>query len=294
MERPPTIAICVGATKAGTSWLYEQLAVHPECHFRTIKELHFFDAMAHGWAGEQIAAQRADLVRFRGWLTTVPPEQVVRVEQRIVDVTEWIAVLERGDGDLAGYVGYLLEGRNGRPVVGEVTPAYSKLNRAVLRRIAGMAADVRIIYLMRDPVARMWSHVRMLAERQADRAGPFGKRARAVFDEVVAVDPLVQHRGDYAKALDKLTAAVAPDKLLVLFSEEMTTETGMRRIWDFLGVAPVEARTDRRVHEGMPLAMSRDQRTRARAALMPQYRAVAKRFAALPEAWVRSMEEVAA
>ena len=36
---------CVGAAKAGTSWLYSQLAAHPECHFRAIKELHYFDAI---------------------------------------------------------------------------------------------------------------------------------------------------------------------------------------------------------------------------------------------------------
>lgn len=290
----PVIAICVGATKAGTSWLYEQLATHPECHFRTIKELHYFDAMTHGWAEEQIAAHRADLERFRGWLTQVPDEQVARIEQRITDVTAWIAVLERGGIDPAAYLDFLQDGRGQRTVVGEVTPAYSKLNLKVLRRIAEMAADVRIIYLMRDPVARMWSHVRMLAQREAGGLARFDKRAESVFDAVVASDPLVQHRGDYAKALDKLSQAVAPGKLLVLFSEEMMTQGGMRRIWDFLGVTPVPGAYDRRVHEGEALAMSPDQRARARAALLPQYRAVARRFAVLPEAWVRSMEEVAA
>ena len=43
-----TMAICVGATKAGTSFLYEHLAAHPQCHFRTIKELHYFDKVLTG------------------------------------------------------------------------------------------------------------------------------------------------------------------------------------------------------------------------------------------------------
>ena len=42
MNREPTFLFCVGATKAGTSWLYEHLYAHPECRFRTIKELHDF------------------------------------------------------------------------------------------------------------------------------------------------------------------------------------------------------------------------------------------------------------
>lgn len=40
--------------------------------------------------------------------------------------------------------------------------------------------------------------------------------------------------------------------------------------------------------------MTADQRARARTALMPQYEYVAREFPALPEAWRRSMEEVAA
>ncbi|MDB5657806.1 MAG: hypothetical protein JWS10_421 [Cypionkella sp.] len=35
MSKQPTLLFCVGATKAGTSWLYDHLFAHPECHFRT-------------------------------------------------------------------------------------------------------------------------------------------------------------------------------------------------------------------------------------------------------------------
>ena len=43
MTGDPTILFCVGATKAGTSWLYTYLLDHPECHVRSVKELHYFD-----------------------------------------------------------------------------------------------------------------------------------------------------------------------------------------------------------------------------------------------------------
>ena len=48
-----TLMFGVGATKAGTSWLYRYLADHPECHLRSIKELHFFDALDTGKVEQQ-------------------------------------------------------------------------------------------------------------------------------------------------------------------------------------------------------------------------------------------------
>ena len=35
---------CIGAQKAGTSWLYTLLATHPECHL-PVKEVHYFDTV---------------------------------------------------------------------------------------------------------------------------------------------------------------------------------------------------------------------------------------------------------
>ena len=34
---------CVGATKAGTSWLYRALHDHPGCAVRAVKEMHYWD-----------------------------------------------------------------------------------------------------------------------------------------------------------------------------------------------------------------------------------------------------------
>src|SRR4029453_18936667 len=39
--------LCVGAQKAGTSWLYHQLVSHPDFWMPPVKELHYFDEMTH-------------------------------------------------------------------------------------------------------------------------------------------------------------------------------------------------------------------------------------------------------
>ncbi|HHS89575.1 MAG TPA: sulfotransferase family protein, partial [Rhodobacteraceae bacterium] len=45
MPDQPTIFFGVGAAKSGTSWLYRYLEGHPETHLRSVKELHYFDAL---------------------------------------------------------------------------------------------------------------------------------------------------------------------------------------------------------------------------------------------------------
>jgi hypothetical protein len=45
------LVYCIGATKAGTGWVYQYLRAHPECHMRTLKELHFFDTLEFGLTG---------------------------------------------------------------------------------------------------------------------------------------------------------------------------------------------------------------------------------------------------
>lgn len=294
MRQGPTIMICVGATKAGTSWIYEQLAAHPDCHFRTIKELHYFNTMQSGRPAARIREHNAEKDRLKRKLEDAMPWDMARLRRRIADLRDWVQVLSAPTADLDAYLGYLLAGRGTQAVVGEVTPAYATLPVEVLQRIAGMADDVRIVYLMRDPVARMWSHVRMLARRENPDPALYEGAVAAKFDGVVASDPVMEQRGDYAAALGKLRLAVAPERLLVMFTEDLMTPAGMARLWDFLGVAPGAADFGRRVHEGAPLAMSAAQRAQARAALMPQYEFVAREFPALPAAWRKSMEEAIA
>src|SRR3954454_22181194 len=38
--------LCIGAQKAGTGWLYEQLRSHPDFWMPPMKELHYFDRLA--------------------------------------------------------------------------------------------------------------------------------------------------------------------------------------------------------------------------------------------------------
>lgn len=290
MASAPTYLICVGATKAGTSWLFDHLAGHPDCYLRTVKELHYFDPPESGLSRMQARTNTAEIARLTARLAGMGAEQAALIRRRIADRAAWNAVLDKGPDDLAAYRGYLTEGLTTQRVVADVTPSYALLPVAGLRRLLGVAADVRIVYLMRDPVARLWSHVRMLAQREAKPGQDVAALAGARLDRALAGDDLYfGGRGDYKGCVERLHAVCYPGRLLVIFTEELVTLPGVARLWAFLGIGPGPVAFDNRVHEGVPLPLSPTHRDRARAALRAQYDYVAKATPTLPSAWSANM-----
>jgi hypothetical protein len=280
----PTLLFGVGATKAGTTWLYQHLAGHPDCHLRKIKELHYFDALETGSLARQVTIQQQHLDG---------PGRKTQARRR--DLLDWIAVLERGVEDLPAYLGYLTAGAGRKRLVADITPAYALLPEARLRAMAGLLPDVRFLYLLRDPVARLWSQVRMMASRAAASARDTSRLARRFLARLLSGEaPPDDYRLDYAGAIRRLGAAVAPERLLIGFTDEVISAEGIGRLWAFLGIGPGPAAVAERVFPGVPLAITAAQAKAAREFLAPQYAFVEAHFGRLPASWRRSPAEMAA
>lgn len=279
------VFLCVGAAKAGTSWLHRQLSAHPDCHFRAIKELHYFDALDGSRLDKEFK-------KHRDWQQT-DLEKVARTglgpsdkqAAKLADRGAWLDVLERQAEDVEAYLAYLEGGAYRAKVVGEMTPAYALLSCERLQQMAQMAPDVRFLYLLRDPVERLWSHVRMMAARRDANGAVSPERCAAILNRTISgAEMELVKRSDYAAALRKLTAVVAPAKLLVEVFEDVLRGDGLNRICRFLGIGsrPVDLAP---VHAGQPLAMSAAQRDMATTWLAPQYAAAEAALGRRPDAW---------
>ncbi len=281
MGDEPTVLFCVGAAKAGTTWLYRHLRFHPECHLRTIKELHYFDTLENGHFDRQIELHRARLSgRDRN-------ENPVRLAHRAKDTEDWIAVLQRRQADFPAYMSYLTEGRGMRPVVADVTPSYALLTADSLRQMAAIVPDARFVYIMRDPLARLWSHLRMLASRRVPSSENLGAMAYDAAERVLAgqdADALV--RGDYAGTIERLRKAVDPSRLLILFQDELMSVSGLQKLCAFLDIRMRRnVQFDNRVHQGAAVDLPAAMRDRLLNLLAPQYDFVAREFGSLPKDW---------
>lgn len=289
MSAEPTILLGVGATKAGTTWLYNHLRGHPDCHIRAIKELHYFDTVEDGGWQRQLKVQRRYLAVMAGHKARGAAKADVSL-RRQGDVREWINLLKGRAEDVPEYLAYLGNGRGDRRLLADITPSYALLPEARLRAMAGMAADVRFLYLLRDPVSRLWSNLRMMAARAGAVAAGVQDAARALLDRILEGEPSgAVDRGDYAGAIERLRAAVAPHRLLMAFQETVQTAPGLARLCAFLGIRTVAADFASPVLTGVPAEMTPAQVVRVRAFLAPQYACVAQQFPDLPAAWRRNM-----
>ncbi len=293
MATDPTLLYVVGAAKAGTSWLYRYLRDHPDCHFRSIKELHFFDSVAEGTVDPRRDRLLAKLQGLEQKFVSARADKLIDLGTEIADINAWLDVL-RHDGDrTAAYLDYLKRGVDGETLIGDVTPSYALLSAATLDQMAGIAPDVRFIFIMRDPVERLWSHVRMEARRQGTTEEvDYGIVRRLFFDVLNGKEPEIAARGDYASAVEKLKATVDPNRVLLALTEEMLSDSGIRKICTFLGISFVAPQIERRVHEGPDLKMRPRQRQAARDWLKPQYEYVEQLFGRLPKAWQPELVKV--
>jgi len=286
----PVLMFGVGAAKAGTSWLHRYLDDHPECHFRALKELQYFNTV--DWGGEVWDRKIRRVEAFRDAKLAqaedpeLSPKRMLNKIRQLADIEQYLEIISRRREDLGAYRDYVFQDAGEAKLVGEVTPAYSLLSEERLKMMAGLAADVRFVYLLRDPVERLWSHVRMIAQERCREPHEFPGRAANVLRRVFSgqEDHIVE-RSDYAGALRRLRKAVAPEKLCVAIYEEIFAGDALGRICDFLGISRVRPDPASVVHAGRPLAMTEEQRKAAALWLGPQYDAMGVFLGQLPASW---------
>lgn len=280
MTQDPTVLFCVGATKAGTSWVYRYLSSHPDCHLRSVKELHYFDARDR----DDTKWQSGRFRRNQRELSVAP---ITDAQQRkIDDYEELIGLLQNEAEDIPGYLAYLNRGRVDERVVADVTPAYSLLSVDRFRKMAGIVANTRFIYVLRDPVSRLWSHIRMKAGNRQGPSGTVQEWANRIFWRMErGRNEGILDRGDYRQVLNNLWSALDPRQLLVLFYEDLFSGATTDKICAFLGIRSHQANFALAVNRGPQLDMTDEQYFVARAWHSEQYDYVSQHFDAVPAAW---------
>jgi hypothetical protein len=124
----------------------------------------------------------------------------------------------------------------GDRVKGEITPAYSTIPAERVRVIHRLMPDLRLIFLMRNPVDRAWSHALMQFVKQQRR-----RIEEVPPDEVYAHFRSLESRlrGDYLRTLENWLGAFPEELLLCGFFEEVTADPQglLVRVFRHLGVS---------------------------------------------------------
>ena len=116
-----------------------------------------------------------------------------------------------------------------------------------LARIRAHNADIRLIFLFRDPIERAWSHWRMETSRDAESL-PFASAIRDGRQRLNGRNPLdpawrvfsYVERGYYAPQVRQLLNLFSREQILFLTLSQLKRDRDavLRRIATFLGIAP--------------------------------------------------------
>jgi len=236
--------LCIGAQKAGTTWLDKNLRRHPKLWLPPMKELQYFSHQhipsARKWTTRQRQERGTQLLR-RYITKTNASEWDYRYIARVADI-----VAGPVSDDWYGRI-FSLAAPN--QTCGEVTPDYCTLPDEGIRHVLRLSPEAKIIMSLRDPIERCWSHIRMTS------------RAR----DVSELDKIVQfarnadqlQRADYPQIIANWRKYVPAERLLVIFMDDIVAEPNavLDEVCGFLGVKyrdkPFEKAADP-VHVGTP------------------------------------------
>ena len=286
----PTLLFGVGATKAGTSWLYTYLHDHPECAMPAVKEAHYWDTFDPIERAKQLDAFESQRARFERVRAEADAEglgwKVRNMTRQIEELDALIAIVGGDRAADKGYAEWLAARGDGPRLVGDITPSYALLPEGQLGRMAALSPRTKFIYLLRDPIARLWSHIRMQARRKLPEGKDFATKANNTLWRVIhkGAEPHLTERGDYAGAITRLRRAVPEGRLLIAFMEQMVTPEGLARVCKFLGLTYRAAKAGA-VHTGEAASIRADLRPKVAALLQDQYDWVAAQVGPLPEEW---------
>ena len=165
---------------------------------------------------------------------------------------------EAQDWNTPDYAAYHanFEAADGR-LRGEATPIYLYWPRS-LERIAAYNPAMRLIVMLRDPVARAWSHWKMEYARGAETQA-FAQCIREGRRRLFDAEPWGHHReysyverGFYGEQLQRLFGLFPREQVLVLRAEDLDRNPGatLAEVRTFLGLPAGADPAPRRVHVG--------------------------------------------
>lgn len=238
---PPRFLLGTGAQKAGTTWFYRHLKRSTGFVAGFRKEYHVLDVAE---VPEQTYMRQRVLDLAESSLAHLRGSQEGRPED--AHALHRVAMI----ADRGVYLDYFtaLLARPGALLTADMTPENALVPSERLRDLrAGFVergVGTAALLLMRDPVDRIWSQVRMQHHRTPDR---FREPPAATLQRVYA-QPQYEVRTRYDQILMRLEQAFPAEELTTGFYEQLFEPDEVARICSRLGVESRPPRTEQRAN----------------------------------------------
>lgn len=263
----PIFILGVGAQKAGTSWLHRQLTKSPLVNMGFTKEYHVWDAVFCELAAEF----RADRKIGEG------AEHVLR------------RMMQSCEGLYEKYFSQLVE-RSTR-WTGDITPSYSMLRtkdfREIRRRLEDAGFRVKVVFLMRDPVERNWSALRMHRRLQLEQGIQIGDRQLNEMFEDFFRSPGAVARTRYDATISALKEVFFLEDLYIGFYESLFSEASICDLSTFLNLDLSYADKEEKVNASKVVTLDEELYEACREFYADVYSFCAREYPESEKLWLR-------
>lgn len=277
--------IGIGAQKAATTWLYTQLQQHHRLWLAPLKEIHYFD-------------QDISLFSSPG-LGDAPADRSPRsIHREKIEDGSYLQEIEAASGESERnwlrqfyslprdeqWYRTLFAAAPRDALVGEITPRYAICDDAMVAHMRDVAPHAKLLFVLREPVARFWSQCRMKFD--ADQLAQNDPAIAQFFKSHLGFP-----RGVYSTTLRRFARYVEPSSMLVIFHDAIEQQPGavLTAIWEFLGVEPIACENlsiAARVNASRPqLEMPEQLRAEVAAAYEPELRTLSRVFGSYAGSW---------
>ena len=261
----PVFVLGVGAPKAGTSWLHAQLHRQTYADFGFIKEYHIWDAKFNPLSTEFVANP------FKG-------ERSSNALRRL---------MQQDDHIYTQYFKSLLSDTIW--LTGDISPGYSTLDSEVYKRIRDLLESagfsLKIIYLMRDPVQRIWSSLRMIQRNQASEGHVIEDSDLIQRFIAHTQSPVQRERTCYDQIVPRLLGSFDPSQVYFDFYEQLFQSQSIEKIGNFIGAKLADVDVEQKVNESKSIALPAELQAQGRKIFSDVYDFCYQTFPETRELW---------
>ena len=239
--------LCPGGQKCGTTWLFDYFNKHPEIGVPSEKELRVFDSA--------LLPYQKDLPeRYRGGGKHMTVrnrlQEAIAILQSIKDVSDIPYAMTNNHHikralemmyvytDMEHFTSYMdwLEYKLiGKKYVSDITPTYILLDDENTGAMAGYLRqrfDVKVVYLIRDPIDRLVSWMHMINRLDIERLPVITQTT--IMESTK--DPVVVKQQSYSANITRLYTMFGKENVYVDTMERFITEDGVRKFSKWIDV----------------------------------------------------------
>ncbi|MCF6149409.1 MAG: sulfotransferase [Candidatus Kuenenia sp.] len=215
--------LCIGAQKSGTTWLYRNMQQHPDIWLPPIKEIHFFDKY---WNKTNLFS----IIFTKIWRRQLRNRIRKRYGYRDFRNLKWDFKFFFRNHTAEWYSSIFKCAGNKK--TGDFTPGYSTLDSNQVAFVEKLIPNAKIIFLMRNPIYRAWSQIRMEARKCSLDLNDHD----IIFKKIDS--NRIRLRGDYLRTLDNWHSYYQKGQMFIAFFEQVITcqKDLLLQIYKFLGI----------------------------------------------------------